>query len=117
VERDLVIREGIGQSPGDRPEVGEADGFDAVGFRLVESEDAGWFHREIVIDVLQPALPVAAIGFQLAAFDFVEAREERGSGAVTCFREDAFPLVLEDLAHAIRLEAATFSQASFGIRF
>ena len=60
---------------GDRPEIGEADGLQAVGTRPVEIGDALRLSGEVAY-IGEPALPVAAVGGELAALVITEADEE-----------------------------------------
>lgn len=101
---------------GDRPEIGEADGLQAVGTRPVEIGDALRPAGKVAVDIGEPALPVAAVGGELAALVITEAEED---GLIIARRlvseEHAAALIVEGFAHGFGLDAPALGEEFFGV--
>src|SRR5262245_50790700 len=82
------------------PEVDESDRLEASGFHLVARANAIGLGRQLVIQLLQPLIPVALVGLDLLSLVGAEQRQlVRFLVLLRTGRRDALLLSLEDGAH------------------
>ena len=103
---------------GHRPEIDEADGFDAAGLHFIKGTNTLGLGLTFAMHFAEACLPVAAVMLFLAAFVFVEVEQQLKALVVGAHGgEEVGLLQIEDLAHGLGLSVRALAESGAGVLF
>jgi hypothetical protein len=97
-----------------RKEVSYSNGFNPIRCRLIKTEDTGWLSFEISIYVINPLLPVTAIGLERSLFVIGFEKSHLIVDRLPKLIQNSLLLSLQDSCHFSRLRFAPSLKGSVG---